>query len=77
MKTIHQGLLILAALALTAEGSAAQPGGVHARAVAALPLARQALQENLTNYQTARFRGVHARIVRSVYATDDGAGGAH
>jgi hypothetical protein len=61
-----------AAATLGAGGSNAQPGGVHARAVAALPLARQALQDNLTNYQTAHFRGVHARIVRSVYATDDG-----
>jgi hypothetical protein len=69
---IRPGLLALAAIALTAQGSNAQPGGVHARAVAALPLARQALQENLTDYRTARFRGVHARIVRSVYATDDG-----
>jgi hypothetical protein len=52
--------------------SAAPPTSLHARAVAALPAARRALDSTLIDFPSARFQDVHARIVRSVYADDEG-----
>lgn len=42
------------------------------RAQAALPAVREALDGALTDYPSARFRNVKARLVRSVYASDEG-----
>ncbi|HEX3918851.1 MAG TPA: hypothetical protein VHW60_16055 [Caulobacteraceae bacterium] len=48
------------------------PSSLHARAVAALPAARKAFDSTLTDYPSARFQDVHARIVHSVYDDDEG-----
>lgn len=74
---IRTALAALAAAALSAmpvaSGAAPAPSaGLHASAVAALPVVRQTLQDNLSDYRATRFRNVHARLTRSVYATDDG-----
>lgn len=45
---------------------------LHARAVAALAAARSSFDGRLNDYPTARFEDVHARLVHSVYADDEG-----
>jgi len=45
---------------------------LHARALAALPAARAAFDKEMIDYPSARFQEVHGRIVKSVYASDDG-----
>ena len=67
-------LAMLGALAPPA-GAAPPPAGgtdIHARALAALPEVRATLLHNLPSYADTRFRNVHARIVRSIWSTDDG-----
>jgi hypothetical protein len=71
-------LIGLAAAAASADAAAkhrpaagAAPTSLHARALAALP-ARRALDDQLIDYPSARFQDVHARIVKSVYADDEG-----
>ncbi|ALG60983.1 MULTISPECIES: hypothetical protein [Citromicrobium] len=45
---------------------------LNARAMAAIPEARATLDDALTDYPSARFRNVQARLVRSVYTSDEG-----
>lgn len=52
--------------------SIGQTLSLPARANAALPSARAAFDEALADYPSARFRNVHARLVHSVYADDEG-----
>ena len=62
----------LVSIASTTSAEPAPSSGLHARAVAALPLVRQTLRDNLSDVRVTQFRNVHARLTRSVYSTDDG-----
>lgn len=62
----------IAALAQAGPPVSATAGELHERAQAALPAVREALDGALTDYPSARFRNVQARLVRSVYSTDEG-----
>ncbi|WP_100259298.1 hypothetical protein [Qipengyuania seohaensis] len=50
----------------------AQPKDLTTRIELAVEEARKALDDQLTDYPSARFRGVRARIVPSVYSSDEG-----
>jgi hypothetical protein len=65
----------IVALSAASGLSAAPPTSfsqLRLRAATALPGARASLDEVLTDYPSARFRSVQARLVRSVYADDEG-----
>ena len=64
--------LVSAAFAQDQRPSVSSAAELHRRALAAVPAVRKGLDNQLNDYPSARFRGVQARLVRSVYADDEG-----
>ncbi|UVO49159.1 hypothetical protein M0208_00975 [Sphingomonas sp. SUN019] len=65
-------VLPVASLAQSGGPQTTTPGVLEKRVRAALPEARDELDTVLADYSSARFRNVQARLVRSVFASDDG-----
>lgn len=59
-------------IAQTASAPVTSPTDLHRRAVAAIPAVQAGFDSQLTDYPSARFRNVQARLVRSIYSSDEG-----